>query len=104
MIASGLITIASAFVIHFTRFYMNRINGEGWRFMSKCTIGVTFTFPFSLHFFEMFIKRLTPELLPFIETLKVIFTIAYFIAFLFFGMGVALGYLFEFFSGMGGEE
>jgi len=104
MIGLALITIVAAFMLHFTKIYVDKIKAEGWNKLTSYTLGVTFAFPFCRGFFMLLVERLAPEIESWRDTLNIVFTVAYFVGYLFFGMGTALGWLFQFITGWLVEE
>jgi len=90
MIVLMLISIVGGLVIHQTRRFTDSL-ARGWSDMTNDAIGVLAAFPFAFLFYRW--TRPNDGGVTMDEDAK--FTIAYFFGFVFFGIGVVLGWLID---------
>ena len=101
MIEIAFLTSLWAFTMHWTKVLIDFIKVDAWHDMTSYAIGVTATEPCVEQAIISLVDIFATELVAYKKTIRVLIRVGYFFAFLFFGIGTALGWLFQFLTGWG---
>lgn len=90
-----IVTAMAGFMGHQTRHLTDRIEADAWNSITRYAIGSTLVYPLFERLFLTLLMRLFPQYRLIRERVADVLRASYFLSLLFFGIGVAVAYLFQ---------